>query len=127
MPPPTPLSIATSAVLRLVKEESSYRHELLQQESRVEKLQSRERKGGDERDGDGDDGNAEWTLGQEKRALEETKAVFPSLRERITEAVGRLERELDAQKDGGEGGDVEEITRAKEAVAKARVSEREIA
>ena len=33
----------------------------------------------------------------------------------------------EAQKDSGKGGDVEEITRAKEAVAKARVSEREIA
>lgn len=57
MPAPTSLSIATSSVLRLVKEESSYHKELEQQKRRVEKLEGET--GGD------DDGNREFILKQE--------------------------------------------------------------
>ena len=39
MPPPSQLSIATSSVLRLIKEEASYHKELQQQEIRLQKLQ----------------------------------------------------------------------------------------
>ncbi len=39
MPPPSQLAIATSALLRLVKEEASYHKELEQQQSRVAKAE----------------------------------------------------------------------------------------
>ena len=38
MPPPSSLSIQTSSLLRLLKEESSYHAELSQQECRLQKL-----------------------------------------------------------------------------------------
>ena len=47
MPPPTPLSIKTSSVLRLIKEEASYHKETIQQKAAVEKL---ELEGADEYD-----------------------------------------------------------------------------
>jgi len=47
MPPPTPLSIKTSSVLRLIKEEASYHEETIQQKAAVEKL---ELEGADEYD-----------------------------------------------------------------------------
>jgi tubulin-specific chaperone A len=56
MAPPSQLAVATSAVNRLVKEESSYHKELEQQHARVQKLQGEE---GDE--------NAEFTMRQEVR------------------------------------------------------------
>lgn len=99
MAPPSQLAIATSAVNRLVKEEASYHKELEQQQARIAKL---EQGGGDE--------NAEWTLKQEvsnlvldarcltdhlqKRAIEETKAMFPQLRTRIQDALAKLEQQL---------------------------------
>jgi len=39
MPAPSQLSIATSAVTRLVKEEASYHKEVTQQEARIAKLE----------------------------------------------------------------------------------------
>jgi len=39
MSPPTPLSIKTSSVLRLIKEEASYHEETIQQKAAVEKLE----------------------------------------------------------------------------------------
>lgn len=70
MPPPTPLAIATSSLLRLLKEESSYHAELATQESRAQKLQASlehpDRNGAGE-DGEDADGNAEWRLKQEVR------------------------------------------------------------
>ena len=54
MPPPSQLSITTSSLLRLVKEEVSYHEELQKQESRIQKLQSET---GDE--------NAEFMIKQE--------------------------------------------------------------
>lgn len=85
MAPPTPLSVATNSVNRLLKEESSYRAELADQQQRVGELQAG---GGGE---DEDIGNGEFRLRQEKRAVEETKAVFGPLRERIAGAVDKLE------------------------------------
>ena len=55
MAPPSQLTIYTSAVNRLVKEEASYYKELEQQQARVAKL----KQGGDE------DENAEFQLKQE--------------------------------------------------------------
>lgn len=101
MAPPSQLAIATSAVNRLVKEEASYHKELEQQQARIEKLKQ----------GSSDEENAEWNLKQEvcglsqsqpttiidnmqNRALDETKAMFPQLRNRIQESVAKLEHQL---------------------------------
>lgn len=54
MPPPSQLSIATSSLNRLVKEEASYHKELEHQQASIAKL---EQGGGDE--------NLEYTLRQE--------------------------------------------------------------
>lgn len=54
MPPPTKLAVATSSVLRLVKEEASYHKELEQQASRIKKLEQ-----------GSEDENAEYQLKQE--------------------------------------------------------------
>lgn len=79
-PPPTPLSIATNALSRLLKEEASYETELAAQRLRVRKLREQQGKGkgkgnGKEGDDDGDDdveegegegeGNSEWRVRQE--------------------------------------------------------------
>jgi tubulin-specific chaperone A len=55
MPPPSKLTVATSSVLRLVKEEASYHKEIEQQEARIQKLETTE----------SSDSNAEYTLRQE--------------------------------------------------------------
>jgi tubulin-specific chaperone A len=55
MAPPSQLSIATSSVQRLMKEEASYYKELQQQEARLEKAQAAE----------DEDENAEYQLKQE--------------------------------------------------------------
>lgn len=55
MPPPSQLSIATSAVDRLLKEEVTYRQELANQEKRLVQMQ-------DAKDGDE---NREFNLKQE--------------------------------------------------------------
>lgn len=58
MAPPSQLNIATSSINRLLKEESSYRTELSNQEKRVEKLKGG---GGDSEEA----GNREFQLRQE--------------------------------------------------------------
>ena len=101
MAPPSQLAIATSAVNRLVKEEASYHKELEQQQARIEKLKQ----------ASSDEENAEWNLKQEvcgfnqslsrmiidsiqNRALDETKAIFPELRNRIQQSLAKLEHQL---------------------------------
>jgi hypothetical protein len=59
MPPPSQLSIATSSVQRLVKEEASYHKELEKQRARLKNLEDNP---------DGDE-NAEFQLRQEVRTL----------------------------------------------------------
>ncbi|KAF3032979.1 hypothetical protein E8E12_003000 [Didymella heteroderae] len=107
MPPPSKLAVATGSVTRLVKEEASYHKELVQQEERIKKLEASE---GDE--------NKEYTLRQEKQALQETQNVFPALRTRIEQAVERLESELENSKDTG--GDSNEIKKAEDALVAGR-------
>ncbi|KAI4730317.1 hypothetical protein E4T49_01788 [Aureobasidium sp. EXF-10728] len=104
MAPPSQLAIATSAVNRLVKEEASYHKELEQQQARIEKLKQ----------ASSDEENAEWNLKQENRAMEETKAMFPQLRNRIQESLAKLEHQL------GEQNSPEETAKAKDAVASAK-------
>ena len=55
MPPPSQLSIATSAVTRLLKEETTYRRELEGQEKRLRQMQ----------EADNDDENRDFNLKQE--------------------------------------------------------------
>ncbi|RFU35239.1 hypothetical protein B7463_g1167, partial [Scytalidium lignicola] len=112
MAPPSQLTIATSSVLRLVKEEASYHKELSQQQARLKKLlESKE-----------EDENAEFNLKQERAAIEETNAVFPSLRQRIQDAVLKLEDLLDSNSSASE----EEVTKAKDAVQQAKTAVNEI-
>jgi len=56
MPPPSQLSIATSSINRLVKEETTYRTELASQERRLAQTEDTK---------DGDDGNREFRVKQE--------------------------------------------------------------
>ena len=57
MAPPSQLSIATSSVTRLLKEEVSYRTELEGQQKRLQKLEAGE--------GDDEEGNRAWYIAQE--------------------------------------------------------------
>ncbi|KAI2473660.1 tubulin binding cofactor A [Annulohypoxylon bovei var. microspora] len=109
MPPPSPLTIATQSVQRLVKEEKSYRKELAQQTERVKKLETEIQNGGE-----GTDGNAGFVLKQEQQARDETKAVFGPLNERIAEALQRLEEQIATAE--SEEKSPEEIKKAKEAL-----------
>jgi len=56
MPPPSKLTISTSSLHRLVKEEASYHKELSQQQARIKKLEE-----------PSEDENAEYQLKQEVR------------------------------------------------------------
>ncbi|KIW41892.1 hypothetical protein, variant [Exophiala oligosperma] len=82
---PSQIQVAISSLQRLLNEENSYYKEQEQQESRIAKL---------EKDKTDADGNREFTLRQERQALEETKKVIPTLRERITSAREKLENML---------------------------------
>lgn len=62
MPSPTPLTIATKAVNRLVKEEKYYQKEQAQQTERVKKLEA---EAADKNNSSSGDGNAEFVLKQE--------------------------------------------------------------
>ncbi|KAL3419215.1 tubulin-specific chaperone Rbl2 [Phlyctema vagabunda] len=110
MAPPSPLAIATGSVQRLVKEEGSYHKELASQETRLQKLL----------DNTAEDENKEYLLKQERTAIEETKAVFPPLRERIADALAKLEDQLETAQENE--GNPEEITKAKDVVAQAKTA-----
>ena len=131
MAPPSPLAVATSSVQRLVKEEAYYHKELASQQTRVEKLEK------DIRDGSKDlDENAEYVLKQEvlycchifmhvhlaqyadslpqKQAMDETKNVFGPLRNRITDAVLKLEEQIAISESSAEEAADTELVKAKE-------------
>ncbi|RYP74392.1 hypothetical protein DL771_003059 [Monosporascus sp. 5C6A] len=118
MPAPSPLTIATQAVNRLVKEEQYYQKELAQQTERVKKLEA---EAANSKDGGGGDDNAEFILKQERKALEETKTVLLPLNEKIGEAVGRLEEQIATAE--SEGGSADEMAKAKEALELGRAVE----
>jgi len=110
---PSQLQIATSSLQRLLKEEASYYKEQEQQEARISKLVGESSNGDTD---DHDDGNREYVLKQERQALEETKRMMPTLRERITNAREKLESLLDTAPDDEERNKaVEVIKSAKEA------------
>jgi tubulin-specific chaperone A len=66
MPAPSPLSIATSSLQRLVKEETSYHKELQQQKDAIAKLEKLEGQG----EAEGEEGNREFQLKQEVSDLD---------------------------------------------------------
>ncbi|KAJ5733462.1 hypothetical protein N7493_002248 [Penicillium malachiteum] len=116
MAPRSQLEIQTSSVTRLVKEEASYHRELEQQTQRIKKLEA----------GGGDDENREYIIKQEHLALEETKKVLPNLKQKIIEAVKKLEALIAEEGQKGAESNVQHITAAKEAIAQAKTAEREI-
>ncbi|KIH91797.1 tubulin-specific chaperone Rbl2 [Sporothrix brasiliensis 5110] len=117
MPAPSDLAIATKAVERLVKEEAFYRAELAKQQERVRQLAAEIAAA---KDPSTLDGNAEFVLKQESRAVDETKAVFAPLKQRTAEAVSTLEQQIaireadaaDAQTDGAAADDELDKARA---------------
>ncbi|KAK0731097.1 tubulin binding cofactor A [Lasiosphaeris hirsuta] len=110
MAPPSALAIAAQSVQRLVKEESYYHKEQASQEARIKKLEEDiEAKNPDL------DSNAEYILKQEKTALEETKAVFEPLKERIVRAVQKLEEQI-AISESEETSPEEELKKARGAL-----------
>ncbi|RAH50108.1 putative tubulin-specific chaperone Rbl2 [Aspergillus brunneoviolaceus CBS 621.78] len=117
MAPRSQLEIATASVQRLIKEEASYHRELQQQMERIKKLESGE---------GGDDENKEWTLKQERLALEETRKVLPTLKQKIVDAIAKLDQLLIEEGKKGAESNVEQINAAKEAISQARTAEREI-
>ncbi|KAJ9401017.1 hypothetical protein DTO282F9_1965 [Paecilomyces variotii] len=118
MAPPSPLSIATLSVQRLVKEEASYHRELQQQEQRIQRLEAET--------GPDEDGNRQYALNQERRAMEETKAVLPTLKPKISAALQKLEALLVEEGQKGDQSNVEQINAAKDAVAQAKIAVREV-
>ncbi|KFY64075.1 hypothetical protein V496_03508 [Pseudogymnoascus sp. VKM F-4515 (FW-2607)] len=106
MAPPSPLAIATSSLQRLVKEEASYYKELEKQEARLKKIEASTE----------EDENREYTLKQERAAIEETKAVFPTLQVRITDNLEKLRDQVEkALENPGEKTE-EEVVKAKSAI-----------
>jgi tubulin-specific chaperone A len=62
MSPPSQLSIATSSLQRLIKEEASYHREMEMQQKSIDRLERREQ---DEEEEEAESGNREYLLGQE--------------------------------------------------------------
>jgi tubulin-specific chaperone A len=112
MAPPSKLAVATSSVLRLVKEEASYHKEIEQQEARIKKLEKSLEEGNAE-------DNAEFQLNQDRQALEETRTVLLTFEKNILEALEKLNAELESHKDASGEVSTEEFTNAKDAVEKA--------
>ncbi|KAL4910186.1 hypothetical protein BDW74DRAFT_49278 [Aspergillus multicolor] len=118
MAPRSQLEITTSAVQRLIKEEASYRREAEQQKERIKKLEAQDPSA---------DENRDYMLKQERAALDETERIFPSLKQKIEESIAKLDGLLIEEGKKGAESNVEHINAAKDAIAKARVAEREIA
>jgi len=112
MPPPSPLAIATSSLKRLVKEEASYYKELEKQEARLKKTQE----SADE------DGNKEYSIKQEQQAIAETRAVFPSLKQRIRDALEKLRDQVERAQENPGPGTEDETAKAKGAIEEAEVA-----
>ena len=84
MAPPSQLSIATASVIRLLKEETSYRTELEGQRKRLHILQAES--------GDDEEGNRAWNIGQEARALHKYWLFQKHIGRLTYEIMGRHER-----------------------------------
>ncbi|KAJ6782315.1 hypothetical protein PWT90_08638 [Aphanocladium album] len=106
MPAPSPLAITTSSVQRLLKEEASYHKELADQEKTLKNLEEKLKAGSAD-----EDGNEAFMLKQHQTAIEQTKGVFGPLKQRIADAVDKLEDQLAAAEQAG--APEAEITQAK--------------
>ncbi|CAM1506930.1 Fc.00g065710.m01.CDS01 [Cosmosporella sp. VM-42] len=113
MPPPSQLSIASSAVKRLLREEASYHKELADQEAQVKVLEEKIKNGEAN-----EDGNGEFILKQQQTAVEQTKAVFDPLRQRIADAIAKLEDQIAVREESG--APAPEMEQAKEILAQAK-------
>ncbi|KAF8437449.1 tubulin binding cofactor A [Terfezia claveryi] len=82
MPPPSALGIKTSSVVRLIKEESSYHKELAFAKKSLDKMLA-----GEEPD--------EYELRQQRKVVEETKAMIPEVRTRLETALEALKLQLE--------------------------------
>ncbi|KFY19008.1 hypothetical protein V493_08200 [Pseudogymnoascus sp. VKM F-4281 (FW-2241)] len=112
MAPPSPLAIATSSLQRLVKEEASYYKELEKQEARLKKIEASTE----------EDENREYTLKQERRAIEETKAVFPTLQQRIGDNLEKLRDQVEKALENNTDEKSEEIVKAQTAIENAEAA-----
>ncbi|KAK3498437.1 tubulin binding cofactor A [Neurospora crassa] len=110
MAPPSALNIATQSVNRLVREKSYYHKEQTSQEARIKKLQDEIAANSPDLDS-----NAPYVLKQEQTALEETKAVFGPLIDRIAGAVQKLEEQIAISESEGSASE-EDLKKAKEAL-----------
>ncbi|OAQ99834.1 hypothetical protein LLEC1_01889 [Akanthomyces lecanii] len=115
MPAPSPLAITTSSVQRLLKEEASYHKELAEQEKTVKALQEKFSAGPSD-----DDGNEAFMLKQHQTAIEQTKGVFGPLKQRIDDAVAKLEDQVAAAEQGG--APEAEVAQAKTVLAQAKAA-----
>ncbi|KAH6898569.1 tubulin binding cofactor A [Thelonectria olida] len=116
MPPPSQLAIATSSVNRLLKDVASYHKELVEQEGQVRALEEKIKNGQND-----DDGNASFMLKQQKTAVEQTKAVFSTLQDRIEAAASKLEDQIKLREESG--APEQELEAAKETLAKAKAEQ----
>lgn len=101
MPPPPPLQIATSSLLRLRRELSTYHTELSTQQAHLSRAIAQQKtassptssatNGASAAADEQPAGNLEYEIKQEERAIEETKRMFGPLEEKIRLARGRLE------------------------------------
>ncbi|TQV97216.1 tubulin-specific chaperone Rbl2 [Cordyceps javanica] len=115
MPAPSALAITTSSVQRLLKEEASYHKELSEQEKTVQGLEENLKAASAD-----EDGNEAFMLKQQQTAIEQTKAVFGPLKQRIADAVAKLEDQLAAAEQGA--APEAEITQAKAVLAQAKAA-----
>ncbi|KAL8890730.1 MAG: hypothetical protein Q9205_004086 [Flavoplaca limonia] len=110
---PSPLAISVGSVRRLLKEETTYRTELTNQEARLRRWES---------EGDGEDdettGNREWAIKQEKQGIQETKAIFGPLRDKLLSAVAGLEDLLSSKQ--AEQLSEDEVKEARELITRAK-------
>ncbi|KAI6785834.1 uncharacterized protein J7T54_006173 [Emericellopsis cladophorae] len=115
MPAPSQLTIATSSVLRLLKEEITYHKELVDQEAKIKILEEKINSGAVT-----SDDNQEFMLKQERTAAEQTKAVFVPLKQKIEDAVTKLEEQIALKE--AEGGPEAEIEQAKAVLGQAKAA-----
>ncbi|KAF5616573.1 beta-tubulin binding protein [Fusarium sp. NRRL 52700] len=115
MPPPSQLAIATGSVNRLLKEEASYHKEVEEEEAKVKALKEKIDSGAN------DDENASFMLKQQQTALEQTKAVFGPLRQKIAVAVEKLAEQLAVSEELNAPED--QVVQAKEALVKAKATQ----
>jgi len=103
-------------VRRLLKEDASYYQELADQEAQVKALEEKIKNGQASTDG-----NDEFMLKQQKLVVEQTKAVFGPLKQRIEGAIAKLEEQI--AEGESSGASAEELEQAKEVLAQSKAGQ----